>query len=242
MGDLRVAAVILVIVCFYFVVNIGFPKCPQPSISLNQRELPVVDVPTPLIIRNCTASTPSPDSTHSRSNIILNNNIVTGNTAGSLTGVDISKNLVSCEGGPTLDPVYLANHSLHPNDLKTILAITPTYKRPTQKLDLMSLCHTIMHVPNFLWIVIEDAKEKSELVSRLLSRCQVNSVHLHALTSKMTKRARQRGVEQRNTGLDWIRKHCKDHCTSKCNAVVYFMDDDNKYDLRLFQEVRFHAS
>ena len=40
-----------------------------------------------------------------------------------------------------------------------------------------------------------------------------------------------RGVEQRNAGLNWLRKHFN------CNGVFYFGDDDNKYDLRLFDEV-----
>ena len=48
-----------------------------------------------------------------------------------------------------------------------------------------------------------------------------------------------RGVGQRNTALAWIHKHCestenKPECVK---GVVYFMDDDNKYDLRLFEEV-----
>ena len=40
-----------------------------------------------------------------------------------------------------------------------------------------------------------------------------------------------KGVSNRNKGLHWILKHGVD------NAVVYFADDDNTYDLRLFHEV-----
>lgn len=133
------------------------------------------------------------------------------------------------------------NTSLEESALRTIIAITPTHKRLTQKLDLVSLCHTVMHIPNFLWIVIEDSGSKTNLVKNVLLRCQVKYVHLHAQTTAATKRAGQRGVEQRNTGLAWIRKHCKDSCNGHCNGVVYFMDDDNKYDLRLFHEVSIHA-
>ena len=48
-----------------------------------------------------------------------------------------------------------------------------------------------------------------------------------------------RGVGQQNTALAWIHKHCestenKPECVK---GVVYFMDDDNKYDHRLFEEV-----
>lgn len=94
-----------------------------------------------------------------------------------------------------------------------------------------------MHVPGLLWIIIEDSKSKSVLVANVLQHCRVNSVHLNAVTSKETKKAAQRGVEQRNAGLDWARQHCREHCDNNCSGVVYFMDDDNKYDLRLFDEV-----
>ena len=47
---------------------------------------------------------------------------------------------------------------------------------------------------------------------------------------KMEKKPR--GVANRNAGITWIRKHAKK------GGVVYFADDDNTYDLRLFAEVR----
>ena len=40
-----------------------------------------------------------------------------------------------------------------------------------------------------------------------------------------------KGVSNRNKGLEWILKFGVD------DAVVYFADDDNTYDLRLFHEV-----
>lgn len=127
--------------------------------------------------------------------------------------------------------------------LPTIFAITPTYARTSQKVDLTSLCQTVMNVPNFVWIIIEDSLEKTPLVTNLLERCKVESVHLSVRTPlKMRPKPGQeknpslysRGVEQRNTGLSWIRNHCREE---ECRGVVYFMDDDNKYDLRLFEEV-----
>ena len=126
---------------------------------------------------------------------------------------------------------------------KTLFIITPTYKRTTQKIDLTSMCYTLMHVPNVVWIIIEDASEPTQLVTNLLQRCKVKTVHLIAHTSAAYKvekgKARwskPRGVEQRNAGLTWLRKH---YNAEDCNGVVYFGDDDNKYDLRLFDEVCF---
>lgn len=142
-----------------------------------------------------------------------------------------AKQPITCQNPPN------ATSNSTSNRLPTIIAITPTYKRLTQKLDLVSLCNTIMHVPSLLWVIIEDSGSKSSLVANVLQRCRVDYVHLNAVTSAETKKAGQRGVEQRNTGLDWARKYCREHCTNNCSGVVYFMDDDNRYDLRLFTEV-----
>lgn len=39
-----------------------------------------------------------------------------------------------------------------------------------------------------------------------------------------------RGVSNRNRGLEWIRANATD-------GVLYFADDDNSYDLEIFEEV-----
>ena len=121
------------------------------------------------------------------------------------------------------------------SDIPIIFGITPTYRRSTQKVDLTSLCRTLTLVPRLVWIVVEDSQEKTSLVNRLLLRCKVDSIHLNVKTQP---NAKSRGVLQRNTGLNWVRTHCS---PVKCDGVVYFMDDDNKYDLRLFEEVSMHT-
>lgn len=125
---------------------------------------------------------------------------------------------------------------------KAIYVITPTYKRTTQKVDLTSMCYTLMHVPDLIWIVIEDATVPTDIVTKLLQRCKVRSVHLVVPKSPLYKirkgrspQSKSRGVNQRNAGLEWLRNHLS---PSNCNGVLYFGDDDNKYDLRLFDEVR----
>jgi hypothetical protein len=79
-----------------------------------------------------------------------------------------------------------ATHSQHlvtqGNDGVTVFAVTPTYTRHTQKVDLTSLCYTIQQVPKLLWIVVEDSLQKTSLVSGVLERCKVcflqNGKHL----------------------------------------------------------------
>ena len=47
-----------------------------------------------------------------------------------------------------------------------------------------------------------------------------------------------RGVDQRNSGLSWIRKHVPQTTV----GVVYFLDDDNTYSLKVFEEMRYTVS
>lgn len=146
----------------------------------------------------------------------------------------------NCTQKGYFDNTTILGETINENS-KTIFIITPTYKRYTQKIDLTSMCHTLMHVPNVIWIIIEDAPKPTQLVISLLQRCKVKTVHLLAHTSAAYKvkkgkgrGSKPRGVEQRNAGLTWLRKN---YNSGNCNGVVYFGDDDNKYDLRLFDEV-----
>lgn len=61
----------------------------------------------------------------------------------------------------------------------TIYIVTPTYRRPEQQAELTRLAQTLMHVENIYWLLIEDAKEKSKMVSQLLKKTGIRSVHLH---------------------------------------------------------------
>lgn len=133
----------------------------------------------------------------------------------------------------------------------TIFFITPTYTRLTQKTDLTTLCHTLMHVPRLHWIVVEDSDHSTELVSGVLQRCPVASTQLRirrSLLFSLKKSKAWKGLEQRNLGLNWLREQCTPasastlseggHTVEGCGSgVVYFGDDDNRYDLRLFEEV-----
>ena len=128
------------------------------------------------------------------------------------------------------------------NEMPTVYVITPTYKRHTQKADLTRLSQTLLHVPRLHWIVIEDSEEKTDLVSRFLENCGVSYTHLAVKTQNklITKEGeprwlKSRGADQRNVGLKWIREHF----TSGMKGVVYFGDDDNTYDVRIFELVSY---
>lgn len=62
-----------------------------------------------------------------------------------------------------------------------------------------------------------------------------NAVLFCAISAQMPEKYKKsklkpRGVANRNAALDWVRSNCK-------SGVVYFADDDNTYDIRLFEEV-----
>ena len=127
------------------------------------------------------------------------------------------------------------------HNMPVLFIITPTYSRPTQKVDLTSLCQTLMLVPKVLWIIVEDSDQKTELVANVLNRCAVEHAHLNIRTPEMYRPkagkstlTRNRGVEQRNKGLQYVRQTTT---LDTARGVVYFADDDNKYDIRLFEEV-----
>ena len=126
------------------------------------------------------------------------------------------------------------------SQIPTIYFITPTYKRLTQKADLTRLSQTLLHIPKLHWILVEDSNEKTDLVKRFLANCGVSYTHLNVRTPKqlITKEGdprwlKARGVEQRNLALRWIRQSFKDGM----EGVVYFGDDDNTYDLKIFEQV-----
>lgn len=125
--------------------------------------------------------------------------------------------------------------------LPIIFAITPTYRRFLQKAELTRTAQTLKHVKNLYWIVVEDSHQKTNLVKRLLSHFGLKYTHLNVRTPVEMRRGRNkprwtksRGVEQRNLGLQWLHDNIK---ANETKGVVYFADDDNTYDLRLFEEV-----
>ncbi|XP_050527025.1 galactosylgalactosylxylosylprotein 3-beta-glucuronosyltransferase P [Daktulosphaira vitifoliae] len=116
----------------------------------------------------------------------------------------------------------------------TLYIITPTYRRPEQVADLTRMAQTLMLVRDIHWLVIEDAKSKSPQLNALLQSFGIKFTHLIAPMPsryKNTRGAKPKGVANRNRALNWIRENANE-------GVAYFADDDNTYDVRLFNEIR----
>lgn len=128
-------------------------------------------------------------------------------------------------------------HVLHP--VPTIFVITPTYTREVQKAELTKQCQTFTLVSHLHWIIIEDSDQQTKLVSNLLKRCPVNSTLLNrktklSATHIVNDKPTNRGASQRNIGLEWLRQK---YYPGEIKGVVYFADDDNTYDIQIFNEV-----
>lgn len=161
----------------------------------------------------------------------------------------------------------MTHKTVPPNPLEvfpeeTLYIITPTYRRPEQIPELTRMAHTLMLVKNVHWLVIEDATVATKQVTKLLERTGLKFDHLigniivytiyislsqensicngderfYVIPApmpekyKLKKGAKPRGVSNRNRGLQWIRANAT-------RGVFYFADDDNTYDIELFDEV-----
>ncbi|KAK8726240.1 hypothetical protein OTU49_017482, partial [Cherax quadricarinatus] len=118
--------------------------------------------------------------------------------------------------------------------LPTIYIITPTYRRPEQMPELIRFAQTLMNVPNIHWIVADDANTTNYDVVDYLTYSSIPHTYLLTPMPEKYKQLsiKPKGVANRNGGLMWVREHAT-------SGVVYFADDDNTYDIRLFQEIRY---
>ncbi|XP_065358337.1 galactosylgalactosylxylosylprotein 3-beta-glucuronosyltransferase S isoform X2 [Calliphora vicina] len=120
------------------------------------------------------------------------------------------------------------------DNLSTIYFVTPTYPRREQVPELTRLAYTLLHVPRIHWIVANDYNACNPYLDTLLNRFGIPFTHL---TSPMPERFRNvkskpRGVSNRRAAMQWLRQR------NITTGVLYFGDDDNTYDLKLFSEIR----
>ena len=108
--------------------------------------------------------------------------------------------------------------------------ITPTYKNPAQWVNLVRLSQTLMNDRLVYWIVVEDAHECSLRVRKQLEFSGLMYAHFAMKTPPKIEGGK--GIEQRNKALEHLEQF------GGPDGVVYFGDDDNAYDLRLFREIR----
>lgn len=131
---------------------------------------------------------------------------------------------------------------------RVIFAITPTYARHIQKAELIRISHVVVQDQDIQWIVVEDSPSKTKLVTEFLGTAGLTSlrlppIHLNIETQEEMKnldgtknRIHPRGARQRNFALQWLREQNKLKNDEK--TWVFFMDDDNTYEMELFNEIK----
>jgi galactosylgalactosylxylosylprotein 3-beta-glucuronosyltransferase 1 len=113
---------------------------------------------------------------------------------------------------------------------KQVIVITPTYNRALQAYFLNRLGQVLRLVqPPLLWIVVEMTSASAE-TAEILRKTGVMYRHLVCVNKNNTN-VKDRGVHQRNAGLEHIERH-------RLDGIVYFADDDNVYSLQLFESLR----
>ena len=140
-----------------------------------------------------------------------------------------------------------------PLDEPIVYIIMPTTsKRGLTQLDnLMSFGQTLKLDGNFYWVIVEDTDTCcSSAVRALLHRTGLPFAHVIAKSNPPKGAPGHRGVDQRNRGLEIVESLVQDpsqrltttgnnnRTRNNMTGVVYFADDDNTYDVRLFPALR----
>uniref|UniRef100_A0A182M4K6 Galactosylgalactosylxylosylprotein 3-beta-glucuronosyltransferase n=1 Tax=Anopheles culicifacies TaxID=139723 RepID=A0A182M4K6_9DIPT len=116
-----------------------------------------------------------------------------------------------------------------------IYFVTPTYPRREQIAEITRLGQTLMHVPRLHWIVADDTSSCSATLNSHIRKFGIPYTQLASPMPEMYRGRKNapRGVANRRAALHWIRQN------GIKTGVLYFGDDDNTFDLKLFSEIRY---
>jgi hypothetical protein len=149
-------------------------------------------------------------------------------------------------------------HNISIETTPIIYFITPTVHTNTQMLDLTRLSQSLQHDKGIYWIVIEDNPYCTQRIRDILVRSGLMYAHTASQTPISFRNTAEavnrfaRGVNQRNRGLEIVNELTSSMATLQDPqqqrqlqlrqqlppGVVYFGDDDNAYDIRLFNGLR----
>lgn len=153
---------------------------------------------------------------------------------------------VRCKPDLRIDHLCLGRSFIEPVE-RTIYVVTPTYDRYVQIADLTRLSNTLILVPKLHWIIVEDSNHKTTNVEKFILRLEGefafhSATHLYTSTPPQYKLkpgqptwVYPKGIWQRNRALEWLINN-RDELDQ--DGIIYFADDDNTYDLKLFAEIR----
>lgn len=83
----------------------------------------------------------------------------------------------------------------------------------------------------FPFLILSVSFERNGYTFLPYNLMRLSAIFTAPMPAKYRKnKIKPRGVSNRNRGLEWIRANATD-------GVLYFADDDNSYDLEIFEEV-----
>lgn len=120
------------------------------------------------------------------------------------------------------------------NDLPIIYFITSTYPWRERTPKLLKLGYTLQHVPRLHWIVTDLYPNCNQHLSAFLHKFHIPFTHLsnHLVDGFYEGKFEPQGFEEKEAGIQWLRTR------NITLGILYFGNDDNTYDLKLFQEIR----
>lgn len=128
-----------------------------------------------------------------------------------------------------------------------IFFVTPTHKYHAQLVDLTRMSQFLQLASkvrnhNIYWIVVEDRSDQcSPQIRQLLQRSDVPFAHLFRESTYYANAQYgfkvNKGINQRNRAMDALTDYYKQDRPESKEAVLYFADGDNAYDLRLVAEL-----
>jgi galactosylgalactosylxylosylprotein 3-beta-glucuronosyltransferase 3 len=107
----------------------------------------------------------------------------------------------------------------------SLILVTPTYKNPKRIFFISTCINMFKNVPDVTWVLCEDGDSIDEEVDALLSESKIPYKYLSFGPTN------DKGNEQRNFCYEYI-------VSAGLKGIVYNADDDNEYDIRLFDEVK----
>ncbi|KAB7505557.1 putative beta-1,4-xylosyltransferase IRX9H, partial [Armadillidium nasatum] len=123
------------------------------------------------------------------------------------------------------------------SSLPIIYIVTPTYHRPEMAAELIRIGQTLLLVPKVHWIVAEDKETCSDVLFHFLKLLGLPYTHFASPMPDVYRSWRSsqipRGVSNRRAAIEWVKEHGLD------NGVLYFLDDDNTINIKLFEEMRY---
>lgn len=117
---------------------------------------------------------------------------------------------------------------------KIYIVSTVSMTRRTELANLVKMRNTLSLVPKLCWVLIENSPFKSAKLAQFLRDSHLEYVHLnyHIELSEFYSND-DIEITFKNFGLNWLISSE----TSDSNAVVHFIQIDNTYDVRIFNEV-----